>query len=143
MFQNIWSTNPSPIRKKSLFDWSEIGFIISNFLCQNVQTTLGGEVWTKSEHPNFLRPYLPRGGGHRSFGQCPKFFFMAFLSRLPSSLMNCGICTNRKWNYRHVSKLPLIFVIFSPTLVKVRHTFYCLKQLPFFQIYILTLFSFS
>ena len=57
--------------KKSLFDWSEIGFIISNF-------TLGGEVRTKSEHPNFLRPYLPRGGGHRSFGQCPKFFFYGF-----------------------------------------------------------------
>ena len=38
--------------------------LISNFLCQNVQTSLeGGGVQAKSERPNFLRPYLPNGGG--------------------------------------------------------------------------------
>ena len=143
MFQNIWSTNPSPIRKKSLFDWSEIGFIISNFLCQNVQTTLGGRSEPSLSIQIFCVHTCLGEGVIGVLDNVQSFFFMASLSRLPSSLMNCGICTNRKWNYRHVSKLPLIFVIFSPTLVKVRHTFYCLKQLPFFQIYILTLFSFS
>ena len=29
--------------------------------------------------------------------------------------MNCGILINRKWNYRHVSVLPLIFIICSLT----------------------------
>ena len=33
-------------------------------MCQNVQTTVGGGgVRAKSERPNFLRPYLPNGGG--------------------------------------------------------------------------------
>ena len=39
----------------------------------------GGGVQTKSERPNFLCPYLPvGGGGHRRFGQCPKYgsFFL-------------------------------------------------------------------
>ena len=124
---------PKPYQKKITFWLIRNWFYNFKLFVSKCSNYFRGEVWTKSEHPNFLRPYLPRGGGHRSFGQCPKFFFMASLSRLPSSLMNCGICTNRKWNYRHVSKLPLIFVIFSPTLVKVRHTFYCLKQLPFFR----------
>ena len=41
----------------------------------------GRGVRAKSERPNFLRPYLPKGGeGQRRLGQCPKFgrvFFMA------------------------------------------------------------------
>ena len=50
-------------------------------MCQNIQTTVGGgEVRAKSEHPNFLCPYLPNGGGggQQMFGQCPKFgiFFL-------------------------------------------------------------------
>ena len=60
----ISHNNPSPIRKIPLFDLSEMDFVISNFLCQNVQTTVGGGgVRAKSERPNFLRPYLPNGGG--------------------------------------------------------------------------------
>ena len=39
-------------------------------------------------------------------------------------LMNCGICTNRKWNYPLVSLLPFIFVSCSRTLVEVRRTFF-------------------
>ena len=39
---------------------SEIDFGISIFLCQNVQTKEGGgQVRTKSEHPNFLHQYQP------------------------------------------------------------------------------------
>ena len=51
-------------RKVLLFDLSEIDFVFSNFLCQNVQTTVGGGggVRAKSERPNFLRPSLPNGG---------------------------------------------------------------------------------
>ena len=57
MLQNIQTsispTNPSPIRKISLFDLSEIDFVISNFLGQNVQTTVwgggGAEFWTMSK----------------------------------------------------------------------------------------------
>ena len=30
-----------PTQKNSLFDLSEIDFVISNFLCQNVKTTVG------------------------------------------------------------------------------------------------------
>ena len=54
MLLNIWTsishTYPSPIRKNLLFDLSEIDFVFSNFLCQNVQTTVGGgggpsQVW--------------------------------------------------------------------------------------------------
>ena len=52
--------NPSPIIKIPFFDLSEIYFVISIFLCQNVQTTVwgGGGVRAKSERPNFLLPYL-------------------------------------------------------------------------------------
>ena len=32
---------PKPYQKNPLFDWSEIDFVISNFVCQNVQTTVG------------------------------------------------------------------------------------------------------
>ena len=38
--------------------------------------------------------------------------------------MNCGILTNRKWNYGHVSVLPLTFAICSLTLAEVGHTFF-------------------
>ena len=39
--------------------------LLTNFFCPNVQTAVGGGggVRSKSERPNFLRPYLPRGGG--------------------------------------------------------------------------------
>ena len=73
---------PKPYQKILLFDLSEIDFVFSNFLCQNVQTTVGGGgVRAKSERPNFLRPYLPNGGrgGQRRFGQCPKFGSLFFL----------------------------------------------------------------
>ena len=39
---------------------SEIGFVLPNFLCLNVQTSVGREgVRTKFERPNFLRLYHP------------------------------------------------------------------------------------
>ena len=45
----------------------------------------GRAVWAKSKHPDFLRPYLPNGGGGRGgVEQCPKFgsfFLMAPLSQ--------------------------------------------------------------
>ena len=50
-----------------------------------------GEVWTKSEHPNFLRPYLPRGRGHRSFGQCQKFRSFFFWLPLFKVLLEWGL----------------------------------------------------
>ena len=79
MLQNIWTlishTNPSPIRKIPLFDWSEIDFVISNFVCQNVQTTVGGGGFqTKSERPNFLCPYLPNGEGAAEFWTMSKIW---------------------------------------------------------------------
>ena len=45
---------------------SEIDCVLSNFLFQNVQTSVGGGgVITKSERPNLLRPYQPEGAGLR------------------------------------------------------------------------------
>ena len=38
--------------------------------------------------------------------------------------MNCGILTNRKWIYRHMSVLPRVFVICSLTFVEVGRTFF-------------------
>ena len=48
--------------------------------------------------------------------------------------MYCGIHTNRKWNYVHVSVLPVIFVSCSLTIEEVgRHSF-PLKQLFYFNL---------
>ena len=55
-------------------------------------------------------------------------------SRLPSFLMNCGICTNRKWNYWLVCILPLVFVSCSQTLVEVRHPLFFLDLFSFYLI---------
>ena len=54
-------------------------------------------------------------------------------------IMNCGILTNRKWNYGHVSVLPLIFVICSLTLVEVGHAFLLIIFIVFYFIYVLCL----
>ena len=87
ILQNIWTwishTNPSPIRKIPLFDLSEIDLVISNFLCQNVQTTVRGggfpnQVWASKR---FASIPAWEGGGSRGFGQCPKF--LSFFGRLP------------------------------------------------------------
>ena len=64
----------------------KIDFVLSDFLCQNVQTTVGGgAVRVKSERPNFLHPYLPNGGGGVSGGldnvQSLVIFFMASLTQ--------------------------------------------------------------
>ena len=40
---------------------SVIDSVLSNFVCQNVQTTVEGVVGPMSEHPKFLRPYQPGG----------------------------------------------------------------------------------
>ena len=53
-------------------------------------------------------------------------------------LMNCGMYTNRKWIYEHMSILPFIFVSFSWTHVEVRCIFYRLKWL----LYLFNLISF-
>ena len=56
--------------------------------------------------------------------------------------MYCGIHTNRKWNYVHVSVLPFIFVSCSLTIEEVgRHSF-PLKQLFYFISFYLILFYF-
>ena len=59
-------------------------------------------------------------------------------------LMNCGMYTNRKWNYEHVSILPFIFVSCSQTHAEVRYIFYCLKWLLYlFNCISIIFFSFS
>ena len=55
------------------------------------------------------------------------FYIIFSNSRLPSFLIYCGICKNRKWNYWVVFILPHVFVSCSWTLVEVRHTVFCLK----------------
>ena len=56
--------------------------------------------------------------------------------------MYCGIRTNRKWNYVHVSVLPFIFVSCSLTIEEVgRHSF-PLKQLFYFILFYFILFYF-
>ena len=49
------------------------------------------------------------------------FFFFLFYTSIFS--INCGILTNRKWNYLHMTVLPRDFVFCSLTLVEVGHTF--------------------
>ena len=56
--------------------------------------------------------------------------------------MNCGILTNRKWNYGHVSVLPIIFVICSLTLVEVGHAFFINNFLFYFILFYFILFYF-
>ena len=76
-------TNPSRTKKNVnfLIDKNSVG---NRFCTFKLSVTGGGK--TKSERPNFLRLYLPRGGGEggsRNFGQCLKchsFFLMASLS---------------------------------------------------------------
>ena len=54
-------------------------------MSQNVQTTVGGGVRAKSERPNFLRPYLPKGGGDSgvldNVQNLVGFFFIAPLEK--------------------------------------------------------------
>ena len=71
------------------------------------------------------------------------YCLVVFLIHLLSSfLMSCGICTNRKWNYRHVSVLPFIFVSCSLTIEKVgRHSF-PVKYLFYFILFNLIYFIF-
>ena len=48
----------------------------------------------------------------------------SFIHQSSSFIMYCGIRTNRKWNYGHVSVLPFIFVSCSLTIEEVgRHSF--------------------
>ena len=57
MLQNInfnITCLPKPYQKNFTFYWSEIDSVVSNFLCQNVQTTVGGGVRAKSERPHFF-----------------------------------------------------------------------------------------
>ena len=78
--------NPSPIRKIPLFDLSEIDFVISNFLCQNVQTTVreGGFELSLSVQTFCVHTCL-MGGGSAEFwtmSKIWKFFFMAPLNSI-------------------------------------------------------------
>ena len=65
------------------------------------------------------------------------FNFVLFSSRLPCKsfllssflVMNCGIHTNRKWNYGHLSLLPFICVSCSLTVEEVGRHSVPLKQL--------------
>ena len=80
MLQNILVI-ASPIKKILIFDLLKFcfDFVLSNFQCQNAQTSVGGEgVQANSEHQNFLRPYHPH-----TFGQCPKF--RSFFNGFPNS----------------------------------------------------------
>ena len=59
---------------------SEIDFVCSNFLCQNVQTSIGGGgVQTHSERPNFSRPNHSRGGGFIRASNNVQSFLIFFL----------------------------------------------------------------
>merc|ERR1711947_43271 len=65
-----------------------------------------------------------------------------FIHQSSSFIMYCGIHTNRKWNYVHVSVLPVIFVSCSLTIEEVgRHSF-PLKQLFYFILIYFILFYF-
>ena len=63
-----------------------------------------------------------------------RFFFLvvfhlsnSFINQSSFFIMYCGIRTNRKWNYGHVSVLPFIFVSCSLTIEEVGHHSFPLK----------------
>ena len=71
------------------------------------------------------------------------FYFNVSISRLPSALMNCGICTNRKWKYRLLCLLCFIFVSSLWTLVEVIHTVLFNISLFYFMLFLKLYFSAS
>ena len=61
-----------------------------------------------------------------SHPHCKSFLLSSFF------IMNCRISTNRKWNYKHVSVLPFIFVSCSLTIEDVGFHSFPLKKIHLF-----------